>query len=276
MKLLYSCAIAFSMYSRLPVPQVEWKQEHMEYVMCFFPLVGLAEGAVMGLWLWLALRVLSLSPLLAALWGTALPLLLTGGIHMDGFMDCMDAVHSYGDREKKLAIMKDPHLGAFAVIALAVYLLLYVGSLYEYGRTLQGWQAERGLWPWLLPMLLMTAERALSGLSVVLLPRAKRDGLAAAFAEAAKIKRCRAALLCWLAGLLLLWLAGCAGRGWPAACAGVLVLAVLAGCFFLYRRAALREFGGVSGDLAGAFLQGAELAGLTAAMVYLRLAVNLM
>ena len=99
---LYSCIIAISMYSKIPMPNVEWTEERMRYVMCFFPLVGIVQGAALGLWLHLALDVLNLSVGAAALTGAAIPLLVTGGIHMDGFLDTMDAIHSYGDREKKL------------------------------------------------------------------------------------------------------------------------------------------------------------------------------
>ena len=45
MNVWYSFLIAFAMYSRIPVPTVEWTKERMRYVMCFFPFVGLAEGA---------------------------------------------------------------------------------------------------------------------------------------------------------------------------------------------------------------------------------------
>ena len=42
MHLMKSCLIAFSMYSRIPMPRTEWQEEDMRYVMCFFPLIGLA------------------------------------------------------------------------------------------------------------------------------------------------------------------------------------------------------------------------------------------
>ena len=44
MKLLKAMAIAFSIYSKIPVPQFEWKEEDMEYMMCFFPWIGGAIG----------------------------------------------------------------------------------------------------------------------------------------------------------------------------------------------------------------------------------------
>ena len=111
MKLLYSCIIAISMYSRIPVPQIQWTKERMKHALCFFPLVGLIQGLFLALWLWLAEEVFRLSPAMTGLWAAALPVLITGGIHMDGFLDTMDGVCSYGDREKKLEILKDPHLG---------------------------------------------------------------------------------------------------------------------------------------------------------------------
>ena len=58
---LYSCIIAVSTYSKIPMPNVEWTEDRMRYVMCFFPLVGIAQGAVLGLWLYLSLDVLKLS-----------------------------------------------------------------------------------------------------------------------------------------------------------------------------------------------------------------------
>ena len=87
MKLLSSCIIAISMYSRLPMPQIQWSRERMKHSMCFFPLVGLIQGLLLALWLWLAREVLGLSAAMTALWGTALPVLVTGGIHLDGFLD---------------------------------------------------------------------------------------------------------------------------------------------------------------------------------------------
>ena len=104
---------------------------------------------------------------MTGLWAAALPVLITGGIHMDGFLDTMDGVCSYGDREKKLEILKDPHLGAFAVIYTFAYMLLYAGASCEFAARAEG--SAR-----LLPVLFMTMERALSGLSVLSFPSAKK------------------------------------------------------------------------------------------------------
>ena len=48
-----SLIIAFAMYSKFPMPRVDWEKKALSWALCWFPLVGLAVGAV--LWLWLAL-----------------------------------------------------------------------------------------------------------------------------------------------------------------------------------------------------------------------------
>lgn len=261
MKLFYGCIIALSMYSRIPLPRVEWKRERMEHVLCFFPLVGIVEGLAFGGWFWLGCR-LGFSELMTALWGTAIPILITGGIHMDGFLDTMDAIHSYGDKEKRLAIMKDPHTGAFAVIAAAVYFCLYAGAAAGYVQLVK--QAD-GKMAVLWPVFYLAMERAFSGLGVLMLPKAKREGLAASFSQAAREQTDKKILVLWIlaleAGVVL---AECLeGR-----ISGLGLLAVVQLAVFLwYGRMAEREFGGITGDLAGWFLQVCELASLAAFLV---------
>ncbi|MCR4577063.1 MAG: adenosylcobinamide-GDP ribazoletransferase, partial [Clostridiales bacterium] len=126
--MIRSAVIAFSTYSRLPMPQVEWSEENRRYAMCFFPLVGMVIGGL--IWLWLcACGWLELNALVKGAVGAVIPLLVTGGIHMDGFMDTTDALASWQPREKKLEILKDSHTGAFAVMGCAAYMLLLTAFL---------------------------------------------------------------------------------------------------------------------------------------------------
>ncbi len=255
MKILGSLVIAFSMYSRIPMPRMEWTRERMEYALCFFPLVGLVMGVLLCL-VFPAVEWLSGgAPLPRGVCGTALPLLLTGGIHMDGFLDVSDARSSFGDARKKLEILKDPHIGAFAVIRCGMYLLLYLGIFSMIDRSM-------------LPAVgaVYVSERALSGWSVVSFPKAKKEGLAASFADGAKkraVELCTAVYLLW--SLCVFWRT----MGLLAACAGAAAAAAL---FVWYKRMAVREFGGVTGDLAGYFLQTAELALVAVVAVCGRLA----
>ena len=94
MRLIRSFLIAFSTYSRIPVPQVEWTEENRRYDMCFFPLIGAVLGLI--LWGWLALcDTLRIGTFLRGAVAALLPLLVTGGIHMDGYMDVTDALASW-------------------------------------------------------------------------------------------------------------------------------------------------------------------------------------
>ena len=239
MNLIGSFVIAFSMYSRIPMPRMDWTEERMRYALCFFPLIGAVIGAV-EIATFALCEILGAGVLFRTCLLTAVPLLITGGIHMDGYLDVTDARHSYGEREKKLAILKDPHTGAFAIIGLGLYLLLYAGAVSELV----------GADVWLLPGALML-ERACSGYSVVAFPKAKKDGLAAEFSRSAETKVVRVSMAV-LAVLAISWMIY-----WGHLRGALAALTVLA-TFVCYYRFSMREFGGINGDLAGHFLQSCE------------------
>ena len=103
MNIIKSICVAFSMYSKIPMPRVEWNEKNMKYAMCFFPLVGAVIGGLMLLVRFLCGRF-GFNTSVYAVVMTALPVLVSGGIHTDGFIDTVDALSSYGDKEKKLEI----------------------------------------------------------------------------------------------------------------------------------------------------------------------------
>lgn len=244
MSVLESFVIALSMYSKIPVPHVEWKKENMRWALCFFPVVGMIIGAAMYLAGRMMFR-LSAGPVFRGAVFTLIPLLVSGGIHMDGFMDTADALASWGDREKKLEILKDSHAGAFAVLGLGCYLVWSVGVWSEIKPESLG-----------TGCVIFTLSRALSGLSVVTFPAARDGGLAKTFQTGAGKKAVTASM----AGYLLLGL-GAAWTSDPFGAAGM--AAAAAGSFLYYRRMCLSQFGGVTGDLAGYFLELSELLMIT-------------
>ena len=130
MRIIKSFFIAFSMYSKIPMPQFQWKDEDMRYALCFFPWVGAVISALWCLWKWFCDRF-AVGTLCYVAVGTAIPLLVTGGFHVDGFLDTCDALHSYQPRDRKLEILKDSHIGAFAVIMLALYGLIFLGGAHK-------------------------------------------------------------------------------------------------------------------------------------------------
>ena len=164
MTILQTIAVAFAMFSAIPMPQFEWSQKNMRYALCAFPLIGAVCGG-----LWCLVGVLPVPELVRAAGFCLVPVLVTGGIHLDGFADTCDALSSYGDAEKKLGILKDPHCGAFAVIRLCTYFILYFALCASVKFTVR----FGVIW-----ILALTLERVFSGLAVASFPMAKNTGLA--------------------------------------------------------------------------------------------------
>ena len=120
--LLRSVAAAFSMFSALPVPQVEWNETSMRWMLAAFPLVGLVTGG--ACWAWqLLCGALALPDILRGAGLCLLPVLVTGGVHLDGYADTCDALASHASPQRRQEILKDPRLGAFAAIRLCCYFL---------------------------------------------------------------------------------------------------------------------------------------------------------
>lgn len=105
---------------------------------------------------------------------TALPVLVSGGIHTDGFIDTADALSSYGDKEKKLEILKDPHTGAFAIIGAIMYYLLFFGFMTEI------WDIKATI----AVSVGFVLSRSLSGLAIGIFKCAKNSGLLYTFKSA--------------------------------------------------------------------------------------------
>lgn len=239
MNILGSFVIAFSMYSRIPMPRIEWTKERMRYALCFFPLLGAIIGAA-EIAAFCLCDIFVSGQLFRTFLLTSIPLLITGGIHMDGYLDVTDARHSYGEIEKKLAILKDPHTGAFAIIGLGLYVLLYSGAV-----------SELVLKDILLFPGAFMLERALSGYSVVHFPKAKKDGLVAEFSEKSETRTVRITMMIF-ALIAIVWMV-CFGK-----LSGAITSAAAIMTFICYYHFSMKEFGGINGDLAGHFLQSCE------------------
>ena len=241
MRVIRSFVIAFSTYSRIPMPQVEWSEENRKYAMCFFPLIGAVVGLL--LWGWLLLcDKLTIGPVLRGAVGAMLPILLTGGIHMDGFMDTGDALASWQPQERRLEILKDSRVGAFAVLGCAGYLLLHAAVLSEA-------TAACGL----LLLCPFVISRALSAWALAAFKSARPQGMLDAFAQAAHRRLVTVSCVVYSVVCAAVWVWG--GIWLALAC---LLAAAL--CVIYYRHMAYKHFGGVTGDLAGWFLQVTELA----------------
>lgn len=235
--------IAVAMYSKLPAPRVEWDKKSLSWALCWFPAVGLAVGAVLRLWLWLS-GLLGLGAALCAAVALLLPIALSGGIHLDGLCDTADALGSHQNRERKLEILKDSHTGAFAVFTCALYLILFFAAWCEVIP------APRTAWVLALGPVL---SRAFSGLAAVTFPNARGSGLLATFTAPMDAVKARVVLSIWVGVCAVVMMVLDPLTGF----ASVLAAGLSFGYYAVMSR---RQFGGITGDLAGFFLQICECA----------------
>ena len=238
------------MYSRIPMPKVEWNEKNRRYSLCFFPVIGVVIGVLTVLWQLLCERLCFGGFMFGAV-VMLINILVTGGIHLDGFCDTCDARASWGDKEKKLAILKDSHIGAFAAIKLGVYLIVCTAALSE----LFSFDGA------LIISFGYVLSRALSGLTAVTFRGSKKEGTLQSFTEPAHKK----ITLIVLSAMAVL---SCTAMMLVSLSAGAAVTAAVLLAVLYYRCISYREFGGITGDLAGWFLQMCELViALTAAIV---------
>ena len=246
MTLLRSLVMAISCFSQVPMPHIDWRPESMRYMMAFFPFVGVIVGLLLAGWVWLC-SAMGFGSILLAAGIVLIPMCVTGGIHMDGLADTCDALASNAPPERRREILKDSHTGAFAVIGVVMYVLAYFAFATEFDPSLALLQLA------IVPVL----SRSLSGMATVAFPLAQKKGMLADEHESSDKGRvivalAVVALVC--AGVLI----------WANVVLGLVMVVVALACFAALYALAMRKFGGMSGDLAGFFLQMCEFVLLVA------------
>ena len=118
---LHAFAMCQSMFCAIPVPQV-WDEKAKDKMLLFLPVVGLEIGIIWAVIAWIC-RLLDLPAMITALILSAYPYLVTGFLHLDGFMDVTDAVRSWRDLARRREILKDSHVGSFAVIGIVLLVI---------------------------------------------------------------------------------------------------------------------------------------------------------
>lgn len=163
-KMIYTAVngtcLAIQFLTTLPLKkQVQWNECNAKASLAAFPFIGLLLGMILAIISYLLQNHIPNAMFVFLLF--FLSVLYSGGLHIDGYMDVSDAVLSYRDREKKLAIMKDPQVGPFAVLSLifligwrllfmyevlkfSTYFSLYVLFIPFLTRHLMGWMLLYG------------------------------------------------------------------------------------------------------------------------------------
>lgn len=211
----------------------------------YYPLVGLGIGALLaGLaWLLSGAHALVAAALLLAVW-----VAMTGALHLDGLADSADAwLGGLGDRERTLAIMKDPNCGPAGVVTLVLALLLKFASL--------AYLVPNGHWE----ILIVTPVLGRTALVLLFLttPYVRPHGLGSLLANHLPRGTCIVTMIFTLAAVPLI--IGSAAIG---------LLLALAGLFLILRRLMLQRLGGTTGDTAGALVEITETVTLLAATLW--------
>ncbi|MCQ4195570.1 adenosylcobinamide-GDP ribazoletransferase, partial [Streptomyces parvulus] len=244
---------AFGTLTMFPVRVTRWDREAARGGMLCAPLAGLAVGAAAA-GTGLLLLFLGAGSLLAAVATTAVPAVLTRGLHLDGLADTADGLGSGKPAEDALRIMKQSDIGPFGVLALLFTLLAQVAALA---------QAYDGSWARGALAAVVSATAARLALTLAArsgVPAARPEGLGAAVAG---VVPSGAALAVAAAVTLAAAAAGVPLGPYGIARTAVAVLAAVAAAELLLRHC-VRRFGGVTGDVFGGV---AETAATTALVV---------
>lgn len=227
-----------SMFCAIPCLSRVWDEEARDKMLLFLPAVGLETGVIWALLAWFC-RYLALPALVQGVVLGAYPFVVTGFIHLDGFMDVTDAVRSCRDLARRREILKDSHVGSFAVIGV-VLLALCQTALFASAK------AAASLWTL---VLLPAVSRCGSALAVTVLRPMSTSQYAAQ-----KKPKSHVIILC---AQLAVYLAAGFLAGWKT---GLALCGCLAG-YALALRKAFRSLDGMNGDISGYALTLSELCG---------------
>ena len=238
MNLLRGIPAALSVYTKIPVNHKNWKDGDLHRGFMFFPVAGIVLG-LLSYGLWYLCEYFSLPHIFTTGLLSVLSFLVVGGLHYDGFADTEDALSSMADKEKKLEILKDPHAGAFAFIALLRHAVFYLSFLYL-------WIEKADDKMMIFYCLIFVLSRSLCGLSSALLKKARSEGMLYEETKG-KGKTALISFICWI----ILSLGAMAFIDLFKTLAVIVISMIF---FVYYRHMTYKNFGGVTGDTAGYFV----------------------
>ncbi|MGI8314640.1 adenosylcobinamide-GDP ribazoletransferase [Halobacillus mangrovi] len=239
--------LAIQFFSVFPINrEIPMRKKHLRGAIFSLPWVGMITGLLPLIFTWLFLNYTPMSMAGAAGIAIVTSILGSGGIHIDGWMDTSDAYFSYQPKEKRLAIMEDPRTGAFGVLSVIVLLFLRFIFIYE---TLTVSFSTFAFGVLVIPFL----SRLLLVFHFSWTPLAKQEGLCYWFASAFS----KGVLIASLASFIVL---GAAALLIDLDFLYKLTFLFLAaaGIYTMSRSTALRSFGGMTGDVLGATVEGGE------------------
>lgn len=245
MKKLYKGFImALSMFTIIPTPYVEWDDEGVKNMMKSYPIIGLIVGTVWSL-LYYLINFFNTSMVLKSVIIMIVPFIITGMLHLDGFMDVCDAILSRRDREEKLRILKDSTIGAFSVVALLILFFLQFGGVYSI--------VEKNS-PYYVLILIPIVSRASVAYFLLSRQTIKESTLGTYFKKGTNIED----ILIMIFTLIFV----AAVSFWLLQISGLVLVSLIILGITLAVEKCKKEFGGISGDVAGFALVVGEVIGI--------------
>ncbi|MBO5994936.1 MAG: adenosylcobinamide-GDP ribazoletransferase [Firmicutes bacterium] len=251
-KLFTGFCMSWGMFCYIPGPK-RWDEEARPYMLAWLPTVGAIIGIIWAA-LMAGLNYISFPAMAFGAVATWLPFVLSGFMHVDGYMDVNDAVMSRGTLEKKRAILKDSRCGTFAIVSFIFLVLVEFGVLSSAASYLESLDAL------VRAAIIMTVPRAFSGLMMMTLKPMDTSQ----YQEMKRDKKAEAFLL----AQLIFWIVIAAiitgeGFNYLLMTVSACILGTLISIFF-----ARHELQGMNGDIAGYGILWGELMGIISLAVY--------
>lgn len=241
MKILESLVVAFQFLTRLYLPiNVEWDMANLRRSLMWFGLVGAFIGVILAGAMTLFNRF-DLIPAVSAIIILLIWIFITGGMHIDGISDMADGFFSMRDKEKTLEIMKDSHVGAFAVITIVFLLLIKFEMLKEFIII------EKNVWLLILPP---TIARIAAGLVLSFYETTKKSGLGYTFHSSDP-------RIFWAIGFVVTLIISSILNIKSLIFIGIAILA--SNLMALWAK---KKIGGLNGDIYGAIVETVEVIGM--------------
>lgn len=239
--------INIQFFTIIPIrKEIQMTKSNLTGMILTLPLFGMFLGIIYAFTLAGLIHFTPLSNLAISIVFIVFMTVITGGIHIDGWMDTFDGFFSYQEKQKRLVIMEDPRIGAFGVLGLLLIIVLKFLFIFETISTAQ---------PYLLIYIVAIPflSRMFTGIGLILINPAKTTGLGYLF-HSTNYKVLRYYLIYIIPTIIIL---GIYNLNY------MLVFAFLVGLigmfFIVFKRFAIRGFGGLTGDLSGAGIEGVEL-----------------
>ncbi len=238
-------------FTSIPISRtIHLTQKRTIYMVQTLPILGIVLGCLYSLAFYLFYNYTPFSDLAISIFTLLIPIILTGALHLDGYMDVCDAFFSYKDKHKRLEIMSDPRVGAFAVISIIILLVVKFLFIYESIMMFDETSSQFYFAIALIPFI----SRSVIGTLLITTVSSKEKGLASFFKKGLERKHILSIFLQIVVVGVSLYSVS------PSSMPLYSIMWLVALLFLIWIRSKwIKWFGGINGDTLGATVEGMEM-----------------